>query len=289
MNNSNSPGSEAPRLLNLGCGSAFHPDWVNLDSFPAAPGIVAHDLNAALPFPDGRFDVVYASHVLEHLDPNAGLRLLCECNRILGHKGILRVVVPDLERIASLYLESLAGAVGGDPDAAARYEWMMLELYDQTVRTVPGGRMATYLAAPLEGEQGKFVTSRIGEEALHGSASPLPRGVTPFGWRFVRRLCTAVTAARRFAAETFTLLLLGREGRAALKEGLFRRGGEVHRWMYDRYSLQQAFDRAGFVEVRIRRAGESDIAGFERYGLEVRNGLARKPDSICMEGRKPPA
>jgi len=82
-------------------------------------------------------------------------------------------------------------------------------------------------------------------------------------------------------------VFLGPDGAAAVREGLFRRSGEVHQWMYDRFSLVRAMTRAGFLDVRCRAADESAIAGFARYGLETANGRARKPDSLYVEGRKP--
>lgn len=260
---------------------------MNLDSHPASPDILAHDLHEALPFPDGRFDAIFASHVLEHLEPDAGLSLLRECNRILKYNGILRVVVPDLEEIVRLYLESLAAAERDDRDAASRYDWVMLELYDQTVRVVPGGRMGAYLGAQSLGEeQARFIRSRIGEEGLDRGASSLPMRPAPIGWRALRRARAISRATRRLAAKVFVFLFLGRAGLAALEEGLFRRGGEVHRWMYDRYSLSRALQRSGFVDVQVRRAGESLIADFDRYALESCNGRPRKPDSIYVEARK---
>jgi predicted SAM-dependent methyltransferase len=57
------------RLLNLGCGSRWHPDWTNLDRVAAGPGVLAHDLRLGIPFPDGHFDAVYHAHLLEHLAP----------------------------------------------------------------------------------------------------------------------------------------------------------------------------------------------------------------------------
>ena len=126
------------RYLNLGCGDRFHPAWTNVDLAPCAPGIIKHNLNQALPFDDDGFDAVYLSHVLEHFEPNAGLRLLAECHRVCAPGGVLRVVVPDLEMIVRLYLKYLEDAVAGNEKAVPRYHWMTLELFDQMVRTQSG-------------------------------------------------------------------------------------------------------------------------------------------------------
>lgn len=94
------------KLLNLGCGSRFHPAWVNIDTAPAEPSVVAHDLREGIPFPDAEFDAVYHSHVLEHFPKRSAGPFLAECLRVLRPGGILRVAVPDLERIARGYLEA---------------------------------------------------------------------------------------------------------------------------------------------------------------------------------------
>jgi SAM-dependent methyltransferase len=224
--------------------------------------------------------------VLEHLDPDAATRLLADCHRVLKPGGILRIVVPDLETIARLYLKSLVDASAGHSDAAFRYEWMMLELYDQTVRAVPGGRMARYIAEGRAQEETRFIRNRIGDEALEPEADARPLGDAPPWWRAMRRTRAITSTLRTITAEAFAFVFLGPRGVAALREGLFRASGEVHRWMYDRFSLQRALEQAGFREVHVCAADESGIPQFARYGLESRAGQPRKPDSLYVEGHK---
>src|SRR5262245_1221859 len=90
--------------LNIGCGARFHPAWINLDLAPQHPSILQHDVTLPLPFPAEGFDAVYHAHVLEHLPRERARFCLSECARVLRPGGILRVVVPDLEQIARLYL-----------------------------------------------------------------------------------------------------------------------------------------------------------------------------------------
>lgn len=91
---------------------------------------------------------------------------------------------------------------------------------------------------------------------------------------------------RMTAAGSLAFLALGSEGRNALREGSFRRSGEIHQWMYDRFSLGRLLRDAGFEGARICRAGESDIPGFAEYRLEISGGRERKPDSLYIEARK---
>jgi predicted SAM-dependent methyltransferase len=275
------------RLLNFGCGETFHPDWTNLDTSPISPAVIAHDVTRRFPFVDGTFDAVYGSHVLEHLEPAVAEKVLQDCFRILKLGGILRIAVPDLESIARLYLSSLEAALNGDRQAETHYDWLMLELYDQAVRKVSGGRMAAYMAEHEDRSRSRFVAKRIGCEGAQAEASR-PSGFSITS-RVLRMLRSMANSVRRTAAIASATVFLGPRGAAAVREGLFRNGGEVHQWMYDRFSLPRVLGRVGFASIQKRLAGESDIPGFAGYGLEVIRGRERKPDSLYIEGRKPAA
>jgi SAM-dependent methyltransferase len=286
MNRERQSGTAAPvRLLNFGCGAAFHPEWTNLDAAPVSPEVIAHDLRRGFPYGEETFDAVYGSHVLEHLQLADGALLLRECFRVLRPAGVARIVVPDLETIARLYLQALEGALSGDSDAQMRHEWLMLELYDQATRGSSGGMMAAYLRQLPSGRAAQFVAARIGEEATGVVAPDAARW--PASARIARRARAAARSLGRMLASTCARFFMGRQGSAALREGIFRLSGEVHLWMYDRFSLAQALQRAGFVDARARAADDSDIPGFARYGLETRDGKPRKPDSLYLEARKP--
>jgi predicted SAM-dependent methyltransferase len=57
-------------------------------------------------FPDGTFDAVYASHVLEHFDyAGSLLEALCEWRRVLAPGGLLYISVPNLEILAALVVD----------------------------------------------------------------------------------------------------------------------------------------------------------------------------------------
>jgi len=270
-----------PLLVNVGCGGVFHPDWENLDAHPASPQVRRHDLCAGLPYAAGSVDAVYASHVLEHLAPEEAEQFVRECLRVLKPGGVARFAVPDLEGISQLYLRSLEEALGGDAGAGRRYDWALLELYDQAVRTRSGGRMAAFLRGPLTAEERRFVAGRVGEEVVPSSdgksrSEDIAGAVKRRLWRL-----------RTLAARCSTMVFLGRQGAAALDEGLFRRGGEVHQWMYDRFSMTRLLDGAGFTGTRICTADESAIAGFAGYKLDAVDGRPRKPDSLYVEARRP--
>src|SRR5690349_21176406 len=98
-------------MLNLGCGASFHSSWANVDVVARDPTVICHDLRNPLPFAAGAFEVVYHSHVLEHLSREQARFLIAECFRVLRPGGFLRVAVPDLETICRLYLTHLEAAL----------------------------------------------------------------------------------------------------------------------------------------------------------------------------------
>ena len=114
-----------------------HPDWLNIDnsfssagdkfllkcvlSWSARFGLIAKEqlvmktipnhyhLNLAkgvLPFHDNEIAYVYTSHFLEHIARAAAEKTLGEVHRVLMPGGVLRIVVPDLERVVVSYLNN---------------------------------------------------------------------------------------------------------------------------------------------------------------------------------------
>ena len=252
-------------MLNLGCGGRYHRDWVNLDCAPQSRDVIRHDLRERLPFPDEHFEVVYHSHVLEHVARHFAPQLLEECRRVLRPAGILRVVVPDLEKIARLYLKYLEASLAGEPGASERYDWITLELMDQMVRERSGGEMAAYWKQnPMPAED--FVIERFGQEVRQALAD-----------------LRTETEQRKSQSPRANL-----PAPSCKEIGRFRESGEVHKWMYDRYSLGNILEKTGFKDVRVCAAHESGIADFGRFGLDLSDdGSPRKPDSLFMEARKP--
>lgn len=290
------------RLLNLGCGRRFHPDWVNVDVVSPDPHVIAHDLRDGIPFPDRSFDVVYHSHVLEHLPPEEARRFLLECCRVLDHGGTIRVAVPDLEQIVRLYLQALDRAREGDREWEHNYDWMLIELFDQTVRETTGGRHGTYLNRDdipnvdfVLARQGKEVADSIEGQRLLRRAAEHPGAPSQPARRTlrstlgrIRRGLRRLGSARGWSRDREARIarLLGDEYEL-LRLGRFRRSGEIHQWMYDSFSLSRALLSAGFVRPRRLCAGESGVDRWAEYQLDAdAEGRAHKPDSLFMEAIK---
>jgi SAM-dependent methyltransferase len=71
------------------------------------------DARKRMRFRSNSVDYIYSSHMLEHIYPKEAVYFLSECRRVLKKGGVLRVVLPDLEAEAKVYLSSL-----GNPKAA---------------------------------------------------------------------------------------------------------------------------------------------------------------------------
>ena len=273
------------KLLNIGCGTTFHSAWVNIDVEPVSRDIIQHDAGTPLPFEASSFDACYCSHILEHLSRDGALLLLTEMRRVLKTGGIIRVVVPDLEGIVRTYLSSLEQTLSAKEGAEYPYDWIVLELLDQMVRNTSGGRMEQFLKkCPADARD--FILSRIGNEAVRfwgidqSKGSVLLRLADKSAWWFFDKI-------RFWSICCFARLLGGERGLRAVKEGWFRTSGEIHRWMYDRFSLRRLLQEAKFNDVVVCAPDASRIPGFESYGLDVSNGAVRKPDSLFMEGVRP--
>ena len=273
------PRGSFDRLLNVGCGRCYHSDWTNIDLVANGPEVRQYDLRRGLPYVDGSFDALYHSHVLEHLSPDDARQMLLECRRVLRVGGVLRVVVPDLEGIARAYLQSIAAAEGGDEHATANHRWMTLELIDQLARQRGGGQMGLMMRDP-DLMNRDFVQARIGGEMGEHRNARVKKTV-------VQRISRAVAGVRKQLALLAVTMVDGSAGRVAYGEGRFRQSGEIHRWMYDRVSLAKLLQEVGFEQPRVCTAEESRITAFDSYQLDRdRQQVARKPDSLYMEGVK---
>jgi len=223
----------------------------------------------------------------------------------------LRVAVPDLERICRLYLEKLQLATSGDVASAYDRDWMLLEMYDQTVREKSGGAMLDFLRQnPLPNES--FVLERIGQEgreliaALRNTPQPQIQiqsmsqaKVPPSKKRsqlreVIRRPRTLFEmfgrksrASPKMDGQKNLNECLGADWRRALDIGRFRLAGEVHQWMYDRFSLARLMSSAGFREPTLRSPVDSAIPGWTKFNLDtLPDGSTIKPDSFFMEATK---
>lgn len=271
------------KYLNLGCGTKFHKDWTNIDFVKTGESVIAHNLLEGIPFEAEQFDAVYHSHVLEHFSKNDAEKFIKECYRVLKPNGIIRIAVPDLEKIAREYIRNLERALSHDTKAADDYEWILLEMYDQTVRNQSGGEMLKYLQREKI-PNGDYVFERIGIEgkSIHDNyiTSLKKKSIAV---KSVQNKNTP-SIIQRIKRRIFKIE--NKELSHAEKIGNFRLSGEIHQWMYDRYSLTKLLKIQGFKDIQIKNAFESDIANWTSFELDAIGEIIRKPDSLYLEGKK---
>ena len=125
--------------INIGCGDIRPENWVNTDKsfkiviselkgirylFPSSKKSNATYLNIGKKwkFDSGSVDILYASHVFEHLDKVDRAHFIAEASRVVKPGGILRIVVPDLYTLCRQYVD---GYETGNKDAANRLLYWM--------------------------------------------------------------------------------------------------------------------------------------------------------------------
>ena len=102
--------------IHLGCGPYIKSGWVNIDLADRPPVVdsngfpgttfINYDLRLGLPLSDGSAEMIYSSHLFEHLEYKHGLRLLRDCHRVLRPDGVFRIVLPDFKSSFGAYLRA---------------------------------------------------------------------------------------------------------------------------------------------------------------------------------------
>lgn len=269
------------KYINLGCGSRFHKDWINIDFISNSTDVIAHNLLNGIPLPDNYSDVIYHSHVLEHFSKSEGINFLRECYRVLNQNGVLRVVVPDLEQIAIEYLTALKNVSENQNKInEANYDWSILELLDQLVRERPGGEMLEYWKQTELINESQIV-ERVGDEFLS------------FRHFLIQNKDSKIGQSERLEENTFKskikqyLFKKLHVNKENLNLGDFRNKGEIHKWMYDKHSLTRLLEHIGFKDIMVKTAFSSSISDWNKFDfLDVENDRIRKPDSLIIEAIK---
>ena len=257
------------KVLNLGCGNSIINSWVNVDISPLADNVKKMNFLNGLNFSNESFDVVYMSHVLEHIPIEDVLNVSSEIYRVLRPGGILRIVVPNLEAIAQEYLQELQ-LERDSGEVSWRRSWLTLELLDQMTRRNSGGLMKVWYEEVAS--QSKEISDFV-------------------SWRVGQRIKTRVDR-QLFPKTTFALPWLASKSlKKSKKRGWFLkeklRKGEKHLWMWDELSLKELSDLTGFSKFTRYSATTSQLSDFFREIDQDALGNPRKgTSSIYVEFRK---
>ncbi|MEA1929450.1 MAG: methyltransferase domain-containing protein [Patescibacteria group bacterium] len=93
-------------LVNVGCGGTSGPGFVNIDVLKLPNIHHIHDITSLDMLGSNTVDLLYASHVLEHIPRSKLDSTLKEWRRVLKKGGKLRISVPDFDNLVMAYQES---------------------------------------------------------------------------------------------------------------------------------------------------------------------------------------
>ena len=135
--------------LNLGCGPSGLNTWINYDwgilallsKFPFLrkfliffkvypkdydlpwPKIKLVDIRKKLPLEEKSVKYIYCSHVIEHFEFWQALLILKECRRVIENDGLIRIIVPDIEKLIGIYRRNLEKEFPRPAQQFCRYWW----------------------------------------------------------------------------------------------------------------------------------------------------------------------
>jgi predicted SAM-dependent methyltransferase len=271
-------------LLNVACGNRFHKDWTNIDFQTSFREVNTVNILRGLPYNENSFDAVYSGHFLEHLTKTQVNFVLSEIYRVLKHRGIVRVVVPDLENVCREYLDIVSGIQKDHNEK--KYEWIIVELLDQMVRVDSGGEMGKIYEDPDTVNDDilrDYIYTRVGEKPHPPATSGSPQyniQLSSLNMKNLKKLSfyVYVSAVKKLFPPSVKNSLI-------LNTSI----GERHLWMYDTYSLSKKLKECGFADIKLLPYNESQIQDFSAYLLDTNeDGTPYKgTSSLYCEGRKP--
>lgn len=97
--------SKVIRKLEIGPGDKIIPGFETLNIIGGKDINYVYDASKPLPFEDNTFDLIYASHILEHIPWYKTEKVLKEWTRLLKSGGILEIWVPDGLKICKTFVD----------------------------------------------------------------------------------------------------------------------------------------------------------------------------------------
>lgn len=89
--------------IHLGCGEINAPGFINVDVIPYSHVHYVQEVDDLSIFPNKYADLIYASHVLEHISHRKITEVLKEWYRVIKEGGVLRLSVPDFDKLIAIY------------------------------------------------------------------------------------------------------------------------------------------------------------------------------------------
>lgn len=104
--------------LHLGCGKRNIPGFINVDMARFPHIHHRRPINDLSIFKNNSVDLIYCCHAFEYFDRLEAVETLKEWRRVLKKRGVLRLAVPDFEKLVKVYekygqLQKITGPLYG--------------------------------------------------------------------------------------------------------------------------------------------------------------------------------
>ena len=119
--------------LHLGCGKRYIPSFsYHIDARQLSHVDYVTSADDLHMFDDNSVDLVYSCHLLEHFRRNRVENVLKEWYRVLKVGGILRLAVPDFEKLVEVYLKTrdlklILGSLVGRQDYSENTHYIVFD------------------------------------------------------------------------------------------------------------------------------------------------------------------
>lgn len=162
-----------------------------------------------------------------------------------------------------------------------KYDWVIIELFDQMIRTKMGGEMLTFINETKNSNNEdlkQFLKNRCGENIFDDHTStkiPLKDKISID--KIQNKMLNIYLKCVRYLIPHH------------LRDEIFINTsiGERHKYMYDRYSLPNLLYKIPFKDIEILDYKNSNIPHFNDYCLDInKDGTPYKGSSLYIECKK---
>ncbi len=93
--------------LHIGCGNVHIKGWCNVDVLQTGATDLVTDITTLAKIPNEAVSEIYCCHILEHFPTDEIATVLATWHNKLKVGGVLRISVPDLDKITKVYQDNL--------------------------------------------------------------------------------------------------------------------------------------------------------------------------------------
>lgn len=160
--------------LHLGSGNVYHPNFINIDGFPYPNVHYVRNIYNLKNFEDNTVDSIYASHCLEHFEYSKINSVLSEWFRVLRPGGVLRLSVPDFDKLLYIYNqngrdpETIIPQLLGGQDHKFNYHYVIFNESNLSQKLLACGFSKTKIWNPGESVNETFSDFSIYKKEING-------------------------------------------------------------------------------------------------------------------------